>query len=166
MGHHEHHKHDKTAVVCAIITVSDTRTEASDDSGRTIREQLEEHGHRVEFYQILADEPALITTAIHSMAINVEAIVINGGTGLAHRDTTYEAVSRLLDKEITGFGELFRQLSYEQIGPAAMLSRATAGVVGNRAIFSIPGSTKAVQLAMTKLIVPQQAHIVGLIRGE
>ncbi|MBI3785143.1 MAG: molybdenum cofactor biosynthesis protein MoaB [Deltaproteobacteria bacterium] len=165
MGEHGHHKHDKAAVACAVITVSDTRTVDTDSSGRAIQEQLRAHGHRVENYQILADEPALIVTAIHSMLASVEVIIINGGTGLARRDTTYEAVSRLLDKQITGFGELFRMLSYEQIGAAAMLSRATAGVAGNRVIFSIPGSTKAVELAMSKLILPQLAHAVGLVRG-
>ena len=92
-------------------------------------------------------------------------IICNGGTGVARRDTTYEAITRLLDKEITGFGELFRMLSYEQIGAAAMLSRATAGVAGRRVIFSVPGSTKAVELAMTKLILPQLGHVVGLVRG-
>ena len=92
-------------------------------------------------------------------------IICNGGTGVARRDTTYEAIARLLDKEITGFGELFRVLSYEQIGAAAMLSRATAGVAGRRVIFSLPGSTKAVELAMTKLILPQLGHVVGLVRG-
>ena len=92
-------------------------------------------------------------------------MIINGGTGLARRDTTYEAVTRLLDKEITGFGELFRMLSYEQIGAAAMLSRATAGVAGRRVVFSVPGSTAAVELAMTKLILPTIGHVVGLVRG-
>jgi molybdenum cofactor biosynthesis protein B len=93
----------------------------------------------------------------------VRAVVFNGGTGLARRDTTYEALAGLLEKEIPGFGELFRMLSFEQIGSAAMLSRATAGVIGGRIVFSVPGSTKAVELAMTKLILPELGHIVGLV---
>jgi molybdenum cofactor biosynthesis protein B len=91
-------------------------------------------------------------------------LIVNGGTGVARRDTTYEAITALLDKEITGFGELFRMLSWEQVGAAAMLSRATAGIAGARAIFSLPGSTKAVELAMTRLILPQLGHVVGLLR--
>jgi len=165
MGGHTHHHHDTHAVACAVLTVSDTRTPENDGSGRRIQELLREHGHRVVDYQILKDEPALITTAIGSASADTQAIIINGGTGLARRDTTYEAVSRLLEKEIAGFGELFRMLSYEQIGAAAMLSRATAGVVGQRVIFSLPGSTAAVELAMAKLILPALGHVVGLVRG-
>lgn len=165
MAAHEHHRHDAHGVGCGVITVSDTRTPDADGSGRKIQELLRAHGHRVEHYQILKDEPALIAAAIRAAPAAAEVIIINGGTGLARRDTTYEAVSRLLDKEITGFGELFRMLSYEQIGAAAMLSRATAGVAGNRILFSVPGSTAAVELAMTKLILPQLGHVVGLVRG-
>jgi molybdenum cofactor biosynthesis protein B len=93
-------------------------------------------------------------------------VIVNGGTGLARRDTTFEAVNHLLDKQISGFGELFRMLSYAEIGAAAMLSRACAGVVGNRIVFSVPGSTAAVELAMTKLILPTLGHVAGLVRGQ
>jgi molybdenum cofactor biosynthesis protein B len=165
MSSHAHHKQDARGVGCAVITVSDTRTPETDGSGRRIQELLREHGHRVEHYAILKDEPALIAAAITVAPGAVEVVIINGGTGLARRDTTYEAVSRLLEKEITGFGELFRMLSYEQIGAAAMLSRATAGVAGKRIVFSVPGSTAAVELAMTMLILPQLGHVVGLVRG-
>jgi molybdenum cofactor biosynthesis protein B len=162
---HPHHAHDALAVACGVITISDSRSEADDVSGQRIRALLEADGHRVEYYRIVADEPERIADLVRAAPAAVEAIVCHGGTGLARRDTTYEAIARLLDKEITGFGELFRMLSYEQVGAAAMLSRATAGVAGRRVIFSLPGSTKAVELAMTKLILPQLAHVVGLVRG-
>jgi len=161
---HAHHKHDAGPVGCAVLTVSDTRSAESDGSGRRIHELLQAQGHRIAHYQIVKDEPEQIVAALHAMPADVEVVIINGGTGLARRDTTYEAVQRLLDKEITGFGELFRVLSYEQIGAAAMLSRATAGVAGRYVIFSIPGSTAAVELAMSMLIVPQLGHVVGLLR--
>lgn len=165
MGVHEHHRKDATNVACAVLTISDTRTPENDGSGQQIRERLTAHGHHIEHYQILPDDPALITAALEALPPAVEVVIINGGTGLARRDTTYEAVSRLLEKEISGFGELFRMLSYQQIGAAAMLSRATAGVMGKRVLFSLPGSTAAVELAMTKLILPALGHIAGLVRG-
>jgi molybdenum cofactor biosynthesis protein B len=165
MARHEHHRHDAPAVACAVITVSDTRTAETDGSGTRIQELLRAQGHRVEHYRILKDEPAAIVEAIRTAPAGAEVIIINGGTGLARRDTTYEAVSRLLEKELSGFGELFRMLSYEQIGAAAMLSRATAGVTGGRVVFSIPGSTAAVELAMTKLILPTLGHVAALLRG-
>jgi molybdenum cofactor biosynthesis protein B len=147
------------------VTVSDTRTESDDTSGGRIRTLLDEHGHRVAFYRIIKDEPKQIARLLEEVPAPVRAVIFNGGTGLARRDTTYEALAGLLEKEITGFGELFRMLSFEQIGSAAMLSRATAGVIGGRIVFSVPGSTKAVELAMTKLILPELGHIVGLV-GE
>jgi molybdenum cofactor biosynthesis protein B len=162
---HDHHQRDAAAVTCAVITISDTRSEADDTSGQRIRALLEAHGHHVAHYSIVKDEPEQIAALVRGVPAGVEVIICNGGTGVARRDTTYEAITRLLEKEITGFGELFRLLSYEQIGAAAMLSRATAGVAGGRVIFSVPGSTKAVELAMTKLILPQLGHVVGLVRG-
>lgn len=161
---HGHHAHDVRDIGCAVVTVSDTRTPETDTSGRRIQTLLREHGHRVEHYAIVPDDPARVVAAIAGAPAAVEAVILSGGTGLARRDTTYEAVSRLLDKEITGFGELFRMLSFAEIGAAAMLSRATAGVAGRRVLFSVPGSTAAVDLAMTKLILPQLGHIVGLLR--
>lgn len=164
MSSHAHHDHDTRSVACGVITVSDTRSEADDTSGQRIRALLEADGHRVEYYRIVRDEPERIAALVRAAPASVQLIVCNGGTGVARRDTTYEAITRLLDKEITGFGELFRMLSYEQIGAAAMLSRATAGVAGGRVIFSLPGSTKAVELAMTKLILPQIGHMIGLVK--
>ena len=164
-GHHKHHhKDDVRGVGCAVITVSDTRTAADDGSGQRIQELLRGHGHRVEHYVILKDDPDAIVAAIGATPPPAQVVIINGGTGLARRDTTYEAVTRLFDKEITGFGELFRMLSYRQIGAAAMLSRATAGVAGKRVVFSLPGSTAAVELAMTDLILPTLGHVIGLVR--
>jgi molybdenum cofactor biosynthesis protein B len=145
--------------------VSDTRTAETDGSGRRIQEILRAGGHRVAHYAIVRDEPELIVALLRDLPAAVEVAIMNGGTGLARRDSTYEAVTRLLEKEITGFGELFRMLSYEQIGAAAMLSRASAGVMGHRVVFSLPGSTAAVELAMTKLIVPALGHVAGLVRG-
>ncbi len=164
MSAHAHHEADVRAVCCAVLTVSDTRTTETDTSGRRARTLLIEHGHRVEHYAIVRDEPDEVSALVEALPTSVEAVILNGGTGLARRDTTYEAIRKLLDKEITGFGELFRMLSYEQIGAAAMLSRATAGVSGSRILFSVPGSTAAVELAMTQLILPQLGHLVGLVR--
>jgi molybdenum cofactor biosynthesis protein B len=165
MSGHGHHHHDAHSIGCGVITVSDTRTIATDGSGQRIHELLREHDHRIEHYEILKDDPDAIVTAIGAAPAAAEVLIINGGTGLARRDSTFEAVTRLLEKEITGFGELFRMLSYQQIGAAAMLSRATAGVVGKRVLFSVPGSTAAVELAMTTLILPTLGHVVGLVRG-
>jgi molybdenum cofactor biosynthesis protein B len=143
--------------------VSDSRTEKNDTSGQLIQRLLREAGHEIELYRIVRDEPNQIAELLGTAPKTTRAIICNGGTGLARRDSTYEAISALLEKEIKGFGELFRMLSYEQIGAAAMLSRATAGVAGGRLIFSLPGSTAAVELAMTKLILPELRHVVGLI---
>jgi len=163
MSPHGHHARDAVRVRCAVITVSDSRTPETDGSGRRIRELLEAQGHDIVHYAILKDEPQAIRDAITGIPSAAQVVIVNGGTGLARRDTTYEVIHALLDKEITGFGELFRMLSYAQIGAAAMLSRATAGIVGRRAIFSLPGSTAAVELATTQLILPQLGHIASLL---
>lgn len=163
MAAHAHSKHGPARVRCAVITVSDTRTEATDTSGARIRALLAEAGHEVTGHWIVPDEPAEIRRLLAAVPAATEAIILNGGTGLARRDTTFEAVRDLFEKTIDGFGELFRMLSWEQIGAAAMMSRATAGVVGGRVVFSLPGSTAAVELAMTKLILPEIRHAVGLL---
>jgi molybdenum cofactor biosynthesis protein B len=161
-----HHAKDARTVACAIVTVSDTRTADDDTSGAEIRRQLEAAGHRVEAYRIVADEPALVKRVVGELGDSglVDVVLLSGGTGIAARDNTFEAISSLLTKRIDGFGELFRMLSYEEIGAASMLSRAVAGLVGTMAVFSMPGSTAACRLAMEKLIVPQLAHVVGLAR--
>ena len=167
MGSHAHHAQRREHVACAVITVSDTRTPATDTSGARIRELLEEAGHRVVAYEILPDEPARVGAHVDALCADpaVEAVLVNGGTGLAPRDSTYEAVADLLDKRLDGFGELFRMLSYEEIGAAAMLSRAVAGVARGTVVASLPGSTAAVDLALRKLLVPQLGHMVALVRG-
>jgi molybdenum cofactor biosynthesis protein B len=161
-----HHAKDARTVACAIVTVSDTRTADDDTSGAEIRRQLEAAGHRVEAYRIVADEPALVKRVVGELGDSglVDVVLLSGGTGIAARDNTFEAISSLLTKRIDGFGELFRMLSYEEIGAVSMISRAVAGLVGTMAVFSMPGSTAACRLAMEKLIVPQLAHVVGLAR--
>ena len=161
MSHEEHLKLSKdTPVRCAVVTVSDTRTEDIDKSGKLMQSMLKDKGFEVVAYRIVPDEPEDIDTLLAQLADNAEAILFNGGTGISKRDNTFEAVSSRLEKTLPGFGELFRMLSYEEIGAAAMLSRATAGLYQNTLIFSTPGSPHAVQLAMEKLIIPQLRHLV------
>ena len=162
-----HHAHDRRAVTCAVLTASDTRTPETDTSGARIRALLEAAGHRVVAYAILPDEPVPIGAQLDAWLCDgqIEAVLVNGGTGLAPRDTTYEAIVERLDKTIDGFGELFRMLSFQEIGSKAMLSRAVAGVAQGRFVAALPGSTAAVELAMTRLVVPEIGHVTGLLRG-
>lgn len=168
MGAHEHHAKAKRQAGCAVLTVSDTRTEENDSSGAKIKELLGEAGHRCCRYSIVRDEPDLIREQLREILADgaVEAVLLTGGTGLAPRDTTFEAVRGLLEKEIEGFGQLFRMLSFPDVGPAAMLSRATAGIVSGKVLFSMPGSTAAVELAMRRLILPEIGHLLYLVQGE
>jgi molybdopterin adenylyltransferase len=147
-----------------ILTVSDTRTEATDESGNLCISLVESAGHSVHGRTILPDDPSRVETACRSLALQVDAILLNGGTGVSSRDTTYEAVSALLEKRIEGFGELFRMLSFAEVGSRAMASRAVAGIFGKTVLFSMPGSTKAVRLAMEKLVCPELGHIVGELK--
>lgn len=159
----EHKQEAPKTVNCFVLTVSDTRTKETDKSGALMKQLLEEGQYRVTGYEIVKDSEHEIQAVIKEAASreDVEAILINGGTGIASRDRTYEAVSQLLEKEMPGFGDLFRYLSYvEDIGSAAMLSRAVAGIYRDKAIFSTPGSSGAVRLAMTKLIVPELGHVM------
>jgi molybdenum cofactor biosynthesis protein B len=164
MGHREHEaraKSETPAVLCAIITISDTRTPESDTSGQTIRRLLEDHQQIVTHYAVVKDEPEQIVAAVRQfVAAGCHVLLTNGGTGIARRDSTFEAIDGLLEKRLPGFGELFRTLSYQEIGAAAMLSRATAGTVGDALLFAMPGSTNAVRLAMQKLILPHLHHLV------
>ncbi len=146
----------------AVLTISDTRTEETDKSGALIRQKLTDAGHRVGHYAILKDEPEQIRALVGELAAGgrVQAIITNGGTGIAPRDGTFEAVSGLLDKTLPGFGEIFRMLSWHEVGAAAMLSRAVAGLCGRTVVFCIPGSSNAVTVAMDKLIVPELSHLV------
>ena len=159
--------HRKTAVAgvrCAVLTISDTRAPETDVSGRTIVELLEAAGHVVAKRQILRDDPKDVHDAVLGQVGGVDAIITTGGTGITSRDSTYEAIAELVEKRLDGFGELFRWLSYQEIGSAAMLSRACAGVARGTAIFMLPGAENAVRLAMTKLILPELGHVVRELR--
>jgi molybdopterin adenylyltransferase len=163
MSVHEHRRDARANLRIGVITASDSRTPATDKSGALIRELLEAAGHRVTYYEIIADEPKRIATAITANLDSLDALIVSGGTGVASRDSTVEAVRPLLEKELDGFGELFRMLSYQEIGPAAMLSRALAGVRAGKFIAVLPGSSAACRLAMEKLIVPEIGHIARLL---
>lgn len=154
------------AVQCAVVTISDTRTEATDLSGQVIQQLLQDHGHTLVAYTLLKDEPHLITQQVLSWAQRpeVEVVILNGGTGIAPRDTTYDAIEQLLEKTLPGFGELFRWLSFQEIGSRAIASRAIAGVVQGTLIFSLPGSSNAVTLAMQQLILPEIRHLVRQLK--
>ena len=159
----EHKARAPVAISCGIITCSDTRTPETDKSGQLIHELLLQQGHRIDAYHVVKDEPADVQQLVQELAKdqNLGAIIINGGTGISQRDSTFEAVDGLLEKRLVGFGEIFRYLSYKDIGSSAILSRATAGLYKGKVIFSIPGSSGAVRLAMETLIIPELPHIVG-----
>lgn len=164
MGHSEHRAQAPKEVACYVVTCSDTRTLADDRSGDAIRALLKAHAHRVTGSIVVKDDPEMIGEALARIARDAatQAVILTGGTGLASRDSTFEAVDRLLEKRIDGFGELFRWLSFQDIGPAAMLSRATAGLYRGKVVFSLPGSEGAVRLAMERLILPELSHTVWL----
>ncbi len=164
----EHRSEAPSTVRCTIITVSDTRTMETDKSGLLIKQLLLANGYEIQQHIIVADEYDQIQKCIkEAVKGEVDAILLNGGTGIALRDMSYEAVHDLLDKEMHGFGEIFRYLSYvEDIGSAAILSRATAGVYRNKAIFSMPGSSGAVNLAMNKIIIPELGHVMREINKD
>lgn len=165
MSHSEHRRVGPSVVPCAVVTVSDTRDRSTDTSGAYLRRALEKAGHPVLDHQILRDEPRAIRMHLRALAKRgrVRVVVITGGTGLAPRDRTYEAVAGLIEKRLDGFGELFRALSYRRIGSAAMLSRAVAGTFRGMMLFSLPGSENAVRLAARRLILPELPHIIGLL---
>ncbi|MEI7706180.1 MAG: MogA/MoaB family molybdenum cofactor biosynthesis protein [Deltaproteobacteria bacterium] len=161
MGHEEHRRAGDRPVRVFVVTASDTRGEAEDVSGAWLKRALAEAGHALAGYRVVPDEPDRIRAALaEAAAAGAEAVIVNGGTGLSGRDRTYEAVAGLLEKRIDGFGELFRMLSFQEIGSAAMLSRAVAGAWQGRAVFSVPGSTAAVRLAWERLIAPELGHVV------
>ena len=162
----EHRARKLNCVACAVVTVSDTRTPETDASGVLIRERLESAGHRVASYEIIPDDAGTIRNRVVELCDDpgIDAVLLTGGTGLAMRDTTCEVVNLICEKQLDGFGELFRMLSYDEVGAAAMLSRATAGVCHATAVFSMPGSTAAVALAMDKLILPEIGHVAALLR--
>ena len=162
-------KHREAApetVRVAVLTISDTRTRETDTGGDVVEETMLEAGHEVVAREIVRDEATSIRTTLADLLArpDVDAVVTTGGTGISGRDTTYEVVERMVEKRLDGFGELFRMLSYEEIGAAAVLSRALAGAVGTKFVASLPGSRNAVRLGMEKLLVPEIAHIVFELR--
>lgn len=162
MGIEEHKKHAPSTLNCAVITVSSSRTKENDDSGKAIMEIFETQGHNVIQYNLVKDKISSIREVLENIMAeqSIEAIILNGGTGISKQDVTIEAVKPYLEKELKGFGELFRLLSYKEIGSPAMLSRALAGVGKGRIIICLPGSTNACKLAMEKLIIPELGHLV------
>ncbi|HET9595840.1 MAG TPA: molybdenum cofactor biosynthesis protein B [Anaeromyxobacteraceae bacterium] len=160
MGHEEHKKAAPLSIRVAVVTASDSRGEAEDTSGAFLRSAASAAGHELVLYRVVKDEPDAIRAAVaDALAAGAQAVLVNGGTGITARDRTYEAVAGLLDKRLDGFGELFRMLSYAEIGSAAMLSRAVAGVHRGAVLFSMPGSTAAVRLAWEKLVGPELPHL-------
>ncbi|HYA28997.1 MAG TPA: MogA/MoaB family molybdenum cofactor biosynthesis protein [Acidobacteriota bacterium] len=168
MSVHEHKERGKKSIRCFVITVSDTRDETTDTSGQTIKKFLSDEGHETAGYRIVKDEPldieALLKDALSRSG--VDAVIVNGGTGISPRDGTYEVVNRFLEKTLDGFGEVFRYLSYLDIGSAAIMSRAAAGTARGKVLISLPGSKGAVTLAMEKLILPEIRHMVSQLQGQ
>jgi molybdenum cofactor biosynthesis protein B len=165
MAHREHERRAPRSVGCAVITVTDSRTTASDRSGDAIRAALIAAGHVVALSEIVADDRTAIRDALAGATGrgDIAAVILTGGTGIAARDVTVESLADRWSKELPGFGEIFRALSVAEIGAAAFLSRATAGVIDGRFVVVLPGSTAACELAMERLVVPQLGHAVGLL---
>jgi molybdenum cofactor biosynthesis protein B len=162
----EHKQLGPAMVRCFVLTISDTRTEATDTGGRAIADLLAAAGHTVAGRTIVKDEPAQVRGTLDTQlsSADVDAVITTGGTGITSRDTTYEVISGLLDKRLDGFGELFRMLSYQQVGAAAMMSRAIAGLARRHIVIALPGSEAAVRLAMEKLVLPELGHMVQQAR--
>jgi molybdenum cofactor biosynthesis protein B len=165
MTHQPHPDQGEITVNCAVITVSDSRSPETDASGKLIKQLLVDAGHEVVFYTVVKDEPVQIQTHLENLGklTDIDAVIFNGGTGIAPRDTTYDALVSLLDKTLPGFGEIFRYLSYQEIGSRAIASRAIAGIYQDKLIFSIPGSSAAVKLAVSELILPELIHLLTLL---
>ena len=162
MGHHEHEKLAQKKLSVAIMTFSDTRDESSDKSGKILIEGIKQAGHKVILYSVMKENPEEMKAALQEWLENKEldVIITNGGTGLTARDGTVEVARELFDKELDGFGEIFRLISYQQIGAAAILSRATAGAASGKILACLPGSSKAVKLALDRILIPQLPHMV------
>jgi molybdenum cofactor biosynthesis protein B len=162
----QHRESAPETVRIAVLTVSDTRTPETDTGGDVVEELMRGAGHEVVAREIVRDEAASIRTRLVDLLdrTDVDAVVTTGGTGISARDTTYEVVDRMIEKKLDGFGELFRMLSYEEIGAAAVLSRAVAGTVGTKLVASLPGSRNAVRLGVERLLAPEIAHVVFELR--
>lgn len=167
MGHKEHKNQAPKSVNCYVITVSDTRNEENDESGKIIKELLLKSSHNIVGYKICKDDCNLLHQLIMDILSNekAEAVIINGGTGIGKRDITVEVIKSLLNKELNGFGEIFRYLTYQEIGSSAIMSRAIAGVAKDKIVISLPGSKGAVTLGMNKLILPELGHMIREIKG-
>ena len=159
----QHKEHAPTSVKCGVITISDSRTPETDESGKLIQDLLLRYGHTVLFHTIVKDEAKPILDAVEQASWTCDVIITNGGTGLAPRDVTIAALMPVLEKTLPGFGELFRSLSFQEIGSAAMMSGALGGVYHGRLLFCLPGSPDACRLALEKLIVPELGHAVGVM---
>jgi molybdopterin adenylyltransferase len=168
MSVEEHRARGKRSINCFVVTVSDTRDETTDQSGQLIKSLLADEKHLLAGYRIVKDEPAQIEALLCEALADeqVEAVIVNGGTGISPRDGTYEVVVGLMDKRLDGFGEIFRYLSYQDIGSAAIMSRAVAGAAQGKVLISLPGSKGAVGLAMEKLILPELRHMVSQLQGK
>ena len=159
----KHRERGPTAVKCGVVTISDSRTPETDESGKLIRDLFQRANHSVLFQVVVKDDPKAILDAVEQASWTCEAIVTNGGTGLGKRDVTIPTLLPTFERLLPGFGELFRSLSYAKIGSAAMLSGATAGVYHGRLVFCVPGSPDACRLAMEKLILPELGHSIGVM---
>lgn len=167
MAYEQHQQAAKTLTArCAVITLSDTRSAETDGSGQLIQRLLNEAGHEIAHYQIVKDDPAELGPLLNDLLNNakIDAILTNGGTGVSRRDQTIAVIERCIDQPLPGFGELFRMLSWEQIGSGAMLSRAAGGIARGKPLFAMPGSSKAVELAMRRLILPEMGHLLSELR--
>src|SRR4051812_44120754 len=167
MSYDQHIRSAKDIVArCAVITLSDTRTRETDTSGQLIEKLLTEARHQTARYHLIKDDRGTLASLLLELATDpdIDALLTNGGTGIANRDQTINVVEKMIDQPLPGFGELFRMLSWQQVGAGAMLSRATAGITRGKPIFAMPGSSKAVDLAMTQLILPQLRHILHELR--
>jgi molybdenum cofactor biosynthesis protein B len=162
MSHLEHKKEAPKSINCAVVTVSDSRTEETDESGKLLKQKLTENGHHVVYYTLLKNDSQAIGRTVRELLgrDDVQVIITSGGTGVSHRDVTVETVSGIIEKRLDGFGELFRSLSYQEIGTAGIMSRAVAGVTDGKIIISMPGSLGATKTALEGIILPEIGHMV------
>jgi molybdenum cofactor biosynthesis protein B len=162
MGYHDHKHHAPASVSCAVLVISGSRTEHDDESGKLLMKMLEDNGHKVAAFDILKNDAEAIRAKMEQFMTDdgVQAVISSGGTGASHLDITVETVTPLLEKQMHGFGELFRQLTYQQIGTGSILSRAMAGVAHGTVVICLPGSVAAVEMAMQKIILPEIGHLV------
>jgi molybdenum cofactor biosynthesis protein B len=162
MGYMEHKHHVPASINCAVLIISGSRTEQTDESGKYIMTSLKESGNNVTVYSIIGNDAKVILESIAKILGDgkTQAIITSGGTGASHMDITIETIAPILEKKMDGFGELFRSLTYQEIGTGSILSRAMAGIVKGKVIISLPGSLEAVKMAMQKIIIPELAHLV------